>query len=67
MDRHDLLPVQGVDSARSDQRGNAHENADRFYVRTIDDPDWAVARRAFEAMMQMTSIDVAAIEAALRG
>lgn len=67
MNRHDRLPVQGVDSTRSDQRGHAHEDADRFYVRTIANPGRAAARRAFEAMMQMTSIDVAAIEAAIRG
>jgi predicted 3-demethylubiquinone-9 3-methyltransferase (glyoxalase superfamily) len=30
-------------------------------------PDPAVARRAFEAMMQMTKIDIATIEAACRG
>lgn len=30
-------------------------------------PDRAVAKRAFEAMMQMTKIDIAAIEAACRG
>ena len=36
-------------------------------TRAIADPDPAVARRAFEAMMQMTKIDVAAIEAAIRG
>lgn len=33
----------------------------------ITHPDPAVAKRAFDAMMQMTKIDVAAIEAALRG
>jgi 2-polyprenyl-6-hydroxyphenyl methylase/3-demethylubiquinone-9 3-methyltransferase len=33
----------------------------------ITDPDPAVAKRAFEAMMQMHKIDVAAIEAAVRG
>ena len=36
-------------------------------TRAIANPDRAVARRAFEAMMQMTKIDVAAIEAAIRG
>jgi 2-polyprenyl-6-hydroxyphenyl methylase/3-demethylubiquinone-9 3-methyltransferase len=33
----------------------------------ITHPDRAVAKRAFEAMMRMTKIDVAAIEAACRG
>ena len=33
----------------------------------ITDPDTAVAKRAFDAMMQMTKIDIAAIEAARRG
>ena len=33
----------------------------------IADPDRAAARRAFEAMMQMGKIDIAAIEAARRG
>ena len=33
----------------------------------ITDPDPAVAKRAFDAMMQMTKIDIAAIEAALHG
>lgn len=33
----------------------------------ISDPDPAVAKRAFEAMMTMRKIDVAAIEAARRG
>jgi 2-polyprenyl-6-hydroxyphenyl methylase/3-demethylubiquinone-9 3-methyltransferase len=33
----------------------------------IADPDPAVAKRAFDAMMTMTKIDVAAIEAARRG
>jgi hypothetical protein len=31
------------------------------------DPDRAAAKRAFEAMMQMRNIDIAAIEAARRG
>jgi predicted 3-demethylubiquinone-9 3-methyltransferase (glyoxalase superfamily) len=33
----------------------------------IIDPDGAAAKRAFEAMMQMTKIDIATIEAARRG
>ena len=31
------------------------------------DPDRAAAKRAFDAMMEMTKIDIAAIEAARRG
>ena len=33
----------------------------------IADPDKAAAKRAFDVMMQMTKIDIAAIEAARRG
>jgi predicted 3-demethylubiquinone-9 3-methyltransferase (glyoxalase superfamily) len=33
----------------------------------IRDPDPAAAKRAFDAMMQMKKIDIAAIEAARRG
>lgn len=36
-------------------------------VQAITDPDPAVAKRAFNAMMEMVKIDVAAIEAARRG
>ena len=36
-------------------------------TQAITDPDPAVAKRAFDAMMQMKKIDVAAIEAARRG
>ena len=36
-------------------------------TQAFGDPDPAVAKRAFDAMMQMTKIDVATIEAARRG
>ena len=36
-------------------------------TKAITDPDRAAAKRAFEAMMGMKKIDVAAIEAARRG
>ena len=36
-------------------------------TRAITDPDPAAAKRAFDAMMEMTKIDISAIEAALRG
>jgi 2-polyprenyl-6-hydroxyphenyl methylase/3-demethylubiquinone-9 3-methyltransferase len=36
-------------------------------IQAVTDPDPAVAKRAFDAMMQMKKIDVAAIEAARRG
>ncbi len=36
-------------------------------TKAITDPDRAVAKRAFDAMMKMRKIDVAAIEAARRG
>ena len=36
-------------------------------MKAITDPDPAAAKRAFDAMMQMRKIDIAAIEAARRG
>ena len=36
-------------------------------TKAITDPDPAAAKRAFDAMMQMNKIDIAAIEAARRG
>jgi predicted 3-demethylubiquinone-9 3-methyltransferase (glyoxalase superfamily) len=36
-------------------------------TQAVTDPDPAVAKRAFDAMMQMKKIDIAAIEAARRG
>jgi 2-polyprenyl-6-hydroxyphenyl methylase/3-demethylubiquinone-9 3-methyltransferase len=39
----------------------------RALIDAISDPDRAAAKRAFEAMMSMRKIDIAAIEAARRG
>ena len=39
----------------------------RVLLAAITDPDPAVAKRAFDAMMKMGKIDIAAIEAARRG
>jgi len=36
-------------------------------TQAVTDPDFAAAKRAFEAMMQMKKIDIATIEAARRG
>ena len=38
-----------------------------YGIDAITDPDRAAAKRAFEAMMEMGKIDIAAIEAARRG
>lgn len=50
-----------------DRWGVSWQITPRVLIEAIADPDPAAARRAFEAMMTMTKIDVAAIEAALRG
>ena len=43
------------------------ERTPRVLLEAMDNPDKAAAKRAFEAMMTMKKIDVARIEAALRG
>jgi predicted 3-demethylubiquinone-9 3-methyltransferase (glyoxalase superfamily) len=50
-----------------DKWGVSWQITPRVLTAAIADPDQAVAKRAFEAMMQMRKIDVAAIEAAIRG
>lgn len=50
-----------------DKWGLSWQITPRVLIEAIDDPDRAAAKRAFEAMMQMGKIDVAAIEAARRG
>ncbi|HNK32148.1 VOC family protein [Plasticicumulans sp.] len=50
-----------------DPWGLSWQTTPRALTAAIADPDRAAARRAFEAMMQMSKIDIAAIEAARRG
>lgn len=50
-----------------DRWGVSWQISPRVLLEAIADPDPAAARRAFEAMMTMHRIDIAAIEAALRG
>ena len=50
-----------------DKWGLSWQITPRALTAAIADPDRAAAQRAFEAMMQMTRIDIAAIEAARRG
>ena len=50
-----------------DRWGLSWQITPRALMAAIADPDPAAARRAFVAMMEMTKIDIAAIEAARRG
>ncbi|HSI45905.1 MAG TPA: VOC family protein [Methylophilus sp.] len=50
-----------------DKWGISWQITPRALMAAITDPDPAAAKRAFEAMMQMTKIDIAAIEAARLG
>ncbi|QDF96532.1 hypothetical protein CJ010_08290 [Azoarcus sp. DD4] len=50
-----------------DKWGLSWQITPRVLTDAIADPDPAAAKRAFEAMMEMGKIDVAAIEAARRG
>jgi predicted 3-demethylubiquinone-9 3-methyltransferase (glyoxalase superfamily) len=50
-----------------DKWGLSWQITPRALTAAIADPDRAAAKRAFEAMMQMRRIDIAAIEAARRG
>ncbi len=47
-----------------DKWGLSWQITPRALIAAIADPDRAAAKRAFEAMMQMTKIDIAAVEAA---
>jgi 2-polyprenyl-6-hydroxyphenyl methylase/3-demethylubiquinone-9 3-methyltransferase len=50
-----------------DRWGLSWQITPRVLIDAMADPDRAVAQRVFAAMMQMTKIDIAAIEAARRG
>jgi 2-polyprenyl-6-hydroxyphenyl methylase/3-demethylubiquinone-9 3-methyltransferase len=50
-----------------DKWGLSWQISPRVLLDAVASPDPAVARRAFEAMMTMRKIDIAAIEAAVRG
>jgi 2-polyprenyl-6-hydroxyphenyl methylase/3-demethylubiquinone-9 3-methyltransferase len=50
-----------------DKWGLSWQITPRSLMAAIADPDPSAAKRAFESMMQMTKIDIAAIEAAWRG
>ena len=50
-----------------DRWGISWQITPRALTEAITDPDRAAAKRAFDAMMQMGKIDIAAIEAARRG
>jgi len=50
-----------------DRWGVSWQISPRVLVEAVTHPDKDVARRAFEAMMTMTRIDIATIEAAIRG
>lgn len=50
-----------------DKWGVSWQITPRVLIQAIAHPDKAVAKRAFEAMMPMTKIDIAAIEAAIAG
>ena len=50
-----------------DQWGFSWQITPRILLEANNNPDKAAAKRAFEAMMTMTKIDIAKIEAALKG
>ena len=50
-----------------DKWGFSWQITPRVLLEALDNPDRAAAKRAFEAMMTMQKIDVARIEAALKG
>ena len=67
---HAIVGSGGQESACGwckDKWGLSWQITPRALMAAIADTDRAAAKRAFEAMMQMTKIDIAQIEAARRG
>ncbi len=67
---HAIVANGGQESACGwckDRWGLSWQISPRVLIAAVTDPDPAVAQRAFMAMMTMTKIDIAAIEAARRG
>jgi 2-polyprenyl-6-hydroxyphenyl methylase/3-demethylubiquinone-9 3-methyltransferase len=67
---HAIVSHGGQESACGwckDKWGISWQITPRVLMAAVADPDRAAAKRAFEAMMGMTKIDIAAIEAARRG
>ena len=50
-----------------DKWGISWQISPRVLLEAMDNPDRAAAKRAFDAMMRMGKIDIAGIEAALKG
>ena len=50
-----------------DKWGVSWQISPRVLIQAVTSPDPAVAKRAFNAMMEMRKIDISAIEAAIRG
>ncbi|WP_447096784.1 VOC family protein [Pseudomonas sp. CF10PS3] len=50
-----------------DKWGLSWQISPRVLTEAVTNPDPAIAKRAFETMMTMTKIDIAAIEAAIKG
>ena len=67
---HAIVGNGGQESACGwckDKWGLSWQITPRVLIEAITDPDPAAAKRAFEAMMQMTKIDISAIEVARKG
>jgi hypothetical protein len=60
-------PDSRTPKATKDKWGLSWQITPRALIAALSDHDRAAAKRAFEAMMTMKKIDIAAIEAARRG